>query len=133
LPVGAAAHGRRTLTSYKLIVFTDPVPGREDEYNDWYDHVHLRDVLAVPGFVAAQRFRLTMPMIGDLKSRYLAVYEFEAAIPAEVLAEIGRRAGTDQMVVIDAVDMGSASAAVFEPCSEGVFAPDAVRPGDAAS
>jgi hypothetical protein len=24
-----------------MIVFTSPVEGREDEYNDWYDNTHL--------------------------------------------------------------------------------------------
>ena len=42
---------------YNLIVLTNPVDGREDEYNDWYTNVHLDDVLKVPGVVAAQRFR----------------------------------------------------------------------------
>ena len=44
---------------YNLIVLTNPVDGREDEYNDWYTNVHLDDVLKIPGVVGAQRFRRT--------------------------------------------------------------------------
>lgn len=42
-------------------VHSNPVPGREDEYNDWYTNQHLSDVLASPGFVAAQRFEVAAP------------------------------------------------------------------------
>jgi hypothetical protein len=28
----------------QFLVFTNPVEGREDEYNEWYDNVHLGDV-----------------------------------------------------------------------------------------
>ena len=30
-----------------LVVLTNPVEGREDEYNEWYSGRHLEDVLAV--------------------------------------------------------------------------------------
>jgi len=39
-----------------LIVFTNPVEGRDDEYNDWYTNTHLPDVLKIPGITGAQRF-----------------------------------------------------------------------------
>jgi len=33
-------------------------PEREDEYNEWYSHTHLPEIRAVPGFVAARRYKL---------------------------------------------------------------------------
>ena len=39
-----------------LFVFTDPVEGKEEEYNDWYNNVHLAEVCQVEGFLSAQRF-----------------------------------------------------------------------------
>src|ERR1700704_107863 len=42
--------------TYYYLVFSNPVAGREDEYNKWYDTQHAQDVVAVPGFVTAQRF-----------------------------------------------------------------------------
>jgi hypothetical protein len=42
---------------YLMIVLTEPVPGREDEYHDWYTNRHLRDVVGLEGFQSAQRFR----------------------------------------------------------------------------
>ena len=111
------------MAKFKLIVFSDAAPGREDEYNDWYNNRHLQDVVAVPGFVSAQRFKLNKPMIGQFATRYMAIYEIEADNVEDAMAAIGARAGTDQMVVSDAIDMGSTTAGFFEVCSERVYAP----------
>ena len=35
------------MPSYKLIVMTQPVEGREQEYNDWYQGMHLPDLVSV--------------------------------------------------------------------------------------
>ncbi len=45
-------------TKHVLVVMSNPAPGKEQEYNDWYTNVHLGDVLKVPGIVSAQRFKL---------------------------------------------------------------------------
>jgi hypothetical protein len=55
--------------------------GQDEVYNDWYDNVHLPQVLAVPGVISAQRFSIEVPefakAFGEPKHRYLAVYEYE--------------------------------------------------------
>src|SRR5690606_19186746 len=51
--------------NYAYVVLSNPVPGRDQEYNDWYSNRHLADVVAVPGFVSAQRFRLVDPEAED--------------------------------------------------------------------
>ena len=66
------------MTKHLLIVVTNPVPGREQEFNRWYDGQHLDDVLKLPGFVAAQRFKLTMDSAQSLPGPYLAIYEIDA-------------------------------------------------------
>jgi hypothetical protein len=111
------------MAKYKLVVFSDAVSGREDDYNDWYNNQHLADVVAVPGFVSAQRYKLNTPMIGEFATQYMAIYEIEAEGVEAAMAAIGARAGTDQMVVSDAIDMGGTTAGFFEGCSERVFAP----------
>ena len=45
-----------TTETYYFFVFSNPVAGHEDEYNKWYNEQHAPDVVAVPGFVTAQRF-----------------------------------------------------------------------------
>jgi hypothetical protein len=67
-------------------------PGREDEYNRWYDDVHLGEVLEIPVITGAQRFELTEVQMSDEQDfRYLAVYEFdcEPAEAKEALAKAG--------------------------------------------
>jgi hypothetical protein len=61
-----------------FVVMSDPVPGREDEYNDWYSNRHLSDVLALEGFTAAQRFEFAPTHHSqEAPHRYLAIYEVE--------------------------------------------------------
>jgi hypothetical protein len=80
-----------------LLVQTEPVAGREDEYHRWYEEVHIPEVLIEQSFTAARRFELVShdqagrPIgEGDLW-RYLAVYEVEADDLAEALASVQAR------------------------------------------
>jgi hypothetical protein len=41
-----------------MTVRSNPVAGREAEFNEWYDRQHVPDLLATPTLVAAQRYRL---------------------------------------------------------------------------
>jgi hypothetical protein len=61
-----------------FVVMTDPVAGREDEYNDWYAERHLPEVLALDGFASAQRFAFAPTGRWDTAPhRYLAIYEVD--------------------------------------------------------
>jgi hypothetical protein len=65
--------------SMRLIVLTNAVEGQDEEFNEWYTTRHLNDVLAVEGFVAAQRFEFTPGKLGkEAPYRYLAIYDVEA-------------------------------------------------------
>ena len=48
---------------------------REAEFNEWYDKIHLPDVLETPGFIRATRYENTEPSEGEAK--FLATYEIE--------------------------------------------------------
>lgn len=49
-------------------------PGYEAEFNEWYDHEHIPALSAVPGVMAARRFR-----DGTGTHRYLALYHLATA------------------------------------------------------
>ena len=51
-------------------------PLRERELNDWYDNVHLPDILETPGFLRAVRYENTGP--SDGQGKYVAMYEIES-------------------------------------------------------
>jgi hypothetical protein len=49
---------------------------REDEFNKWYDEVHIPDVMTTPGLVKASRYM--SEELGSYEGgKYLAVYEIE--------------------------------------------------------
>ena len=101
------------MAHYCYIIIVNAVPGREKEFNTWYDQQHLADVLRVPGFVAARRFELAQPQSDLPGGRYLALYELETDDPQAALAELTRRAGTEQMVMSEALDASKVSATLF--------------------
>ncbi len=60
-----------------MVVQSSPAdPSQEDEYNRWYSEVHIPELLAVPGFVAARRYRVVSG--APEGHTHLAVYELEA-------------------------------------------------------
>lgn len=89
-----------------LVVFSRPLAGRDDEFNDWYTHIHLRDALRFRGSIAAQRFSLgaiqPAPLPSDFTWRYLALYEvFD---PKRFSLEHWENALTPRMKITDAFD-----------------------------
>ena len=101
---------------FTYVVFTEPVPGREDSYNDWYNNQHLGDVLAVEGFVAAQRFKIVeLDSNSQPASRYMAIYEIEADDPKAVLDRLVETALTKGMVMTDAMDTANAKTILYAP------------------
>ena len=97
---------------HTLIVFTSPADGREDEYNAWYDDIHLPEFVALPGVIAGRRFKVTSAP--DDKPTYAAVYELSAH-PDEVFAAMnaGIKDGTVHMS--DTVDNASIQVTTLKP------------------
>jgi hypothetical protein len=104
-----------------LIVFTSPAEGREDEFNDWYDNVHLAEFVALPGVVSGRRFSLA-PHSPKATASYAAIYEISVD-PAQVLQAADTAVKDGSMHMSDAVDPGSVSMSAWEPRG------DAVRSG----
>jgi hypothetical protein len=105
---------------FEYIVITRPVGDRDAEFNRWYDEIHLPEVVAVPGFVGARRFRIegTKPEEGGLPAwRYVAIYEMECEDPAPVLAELFRRAN-GEFTMTDTLDMNSVATLLVSQISE---------------
>lgn len=102
-----------------FLVFTNPVSGREDEYNTWYDHVHLADVQRVPGITSARRYGIVPtegPDAPPPAHRYLAVYELDAEADGNaVLGELIARAGGPELPLSEALDMSTLQMAVWRP------------------
>ena len=123
------------MAKYTFVVLSNPTtPAEEAEYNEWYNKTHIGDVLNVPGFAAAQRFKLADAQFpGSTQShRYLALYEIETEDPAGSLKELEKRVGSADMIMSDGIDMKGISIGLFKPVAERVLAKDVQRPRRAA-
>ena len=88
------AAARAPVKDYVLMVFTNPIPGKEAEYNDFYEHRHMPDVASVPGFVRAQRFKLAVPQLragSPPLPDYMVFYQITTDYLAGVFAEVDSR------------------------------------------
>ncbi|MDO7842189.1 DUF4286 family protein [Sphingomonas immobilis] len=100
------------MAEYKFVVFSKPAEGREDEYNRWYDERHVPDVVAIPGFTGAKRYR-RVPAEGEQPAwNYLAIYDIESDDVSAAMAALMTRAGTDAMPISEA--LGGAETHLFE-------------------
>jgi len=64
------------MAKFLLVIQTNSTDAtREAEFNEWYDNVHLPDILESPGFINATRYEDTEPAEG--KAKFIATYEIE--------------------------------------------------------
>jgi hypothetical protein len=76
-------------------------PDREQEYNTWYNEVHLPELLALDGIVSARRLR---PVDGT--GPYVALYELEGDDLQAILDNMIANAG--QLHMSDALQLDPA-------------------------
>jgi hypothetical protein len=101
------------MRKFTWVVLTNCDPNHEKEFNEWYDEVHIGDLLRIPGVVSATRSVLAaaqMSMVdGGLvlcgteaiaaKYKYLACYHIEAEDVSSVLQEVKARSNTMDMQI----------------------------------
>jgi hypothetical protein len=72
------------------IVLSQPPDGvSNEEFDAWYEG-HVPEILAVPGFISAQRYRLEANIVDPVSPatyNHLVIYEFESD-PDEAMAEL---------------------------------------------
>jgi hypothetical protein len=78
------------MARFSFVVYSNPVEGREQEYNDWYANQHLKDLLAIPGVIAARRFKISATQIAKAvpTHQYLAIYDIEAEDVSSFVKEL---------------------------------------------
>lgn len=67
---------------YVMLVFANPIPGREVEFNDWYTNTHMGDLVQLPGWMGAQRFRIITsvtprPSAAGYSHGFLIIWDLE--------------------------------------------------------
>ena len=102
------------------IVFSNPVEGKDDEFNEWYDNVHVPELLAVPGMVAAQRYNLRDAEMYHVEGgrppehRYCIIYQMEGDVDA-IMAKIREAVAEGRINMADCVDMSSWRLSFWDP------------------
>lgn len=76
------------MSKHILMVFTNPRQGCEEDFNSWYDTVHLPDVLQVAGFEAAQRFVARAGMSDALDGQGIVTYAFSAVAERQEIVSV---------------------------------------------
>ena len=72
------------MTKWVLVITTNCTDAaREAEFNEWYDKVHLPDILETPGFIKATRYENIESLEGEAK--FLAIYDIETDDIGEVM------------------------------------------------
>ncbi len=106
----------------KLIALTTPVAGREADFHDWYQNVHLPELVRFPGMLGAQRYQLTAKLMGSDSNPWLAIYDIEVDDPMAFLGAMGQAAAAGKMTQSDASDMATTYTALFTEYGERVEA-----------
>ena len=103
------------MEKHLLVSLSNPVQGREDDYNDWFDKHHLPELLDIPGFVAGQRFTLSEAQRAPAPYpfKYMAIYEIETDDIAKTIGEIG--AWQKDMTKTDTSDLARRALLVVRP------------------
>jgi hypothetical protein len=95
-----------------FIVYTNPKTDEDEAaYNDWYTNVHLPDITAIPGFIAATRYQIAPESAGNTRHRYMAIYEIADAVAVqEAMANLA--AARDSLRMADVLQRSGEGAAV---------------------
>ena len=95
-----------------VLILTEPTEGNEDEFNDYYENLHLREVLDTTALQTAQRFKLAGEAGEGCPLPYLAVYETEADNAQNVIDDLN--ATRSQRQQSDALNRRTGRVWVFE-------------------
>jgi len=105
--IGVGPHGKKL---YQFMVFANPTPGKEDEFNRWYDRIHAPVMIESGDFISAQRYAYSPVQLGGAelpKRAYMVMFTIETDDIARVLADTDRRLKLPRNVPSDALDYKS--------------------------
>ena len=106
------------MDSHVMLVFSNPIEGKEAEFNAWYEGTHIPEMLGTPGVVAARRYEVAQPEGLPVPSqKYLAVYELDGDL-ATVFAAINERGASGAISRGENTDRESVVMSVYSPRTE---------------
>jgi hypothetical protein len=102
------------------MVLASPAEGRVQDFEKWFNEVHIPDVVKVPGFLSGQLFKFHRALDGVFPTQYVAVYHVETDDLEGMFAELDRREKSGEMTFegSDAINMKSMLGAFFVPVGQ---------------
>lgn len=94
-----------------VLVLTEPASGKEAEFNRYYEHLHLDEVLATTGWDTARRFKLLDEAGSKCPLQYLALYEVDTDEPEDIINRLNETRSERQQS--DALNRQTAGVWVF--------------------
>ena len=92
------------MAKYVMVVQSKAMPGKDDEYNAWYDTTHAKEICALPGVKSCRRFDFAMSLAGGDGQPYLAIYEVETDDLMDTVGAMGQRVEAGEMSQTDSLD-----------------------------
>ena len=80
----------RQPTGVLIVMSNNADPSRDDEFNDWYEHTHIPEVLATGTYYSAVRY--TNEEAGEGEARFVAVYQTDWEDPYAAYEEMKKQA-----------------------------------------
>jgi hypothetical protein len=109
---------------YRFLVLTRPVEGHDDAFNEWYTNRHLKELLALPGFISVQRFKMVVgAQLPEGTHPYMAIYEIETDDPASVYAALRKASAEGAVSTSPAYDRPATVRAFYRPITERLVSP----------
>ena len=99
-----------------VLVLTEPTEGMEDEFNEYYEKLHLDEVLTSTGWDTARRFELVDELGGKCPLNHLAFYEVETDDSTDIIPTLNRTRSDRQQS--NSLNKKSASVWVFRETGE---------------
>ena len=103
------------MAKYLFLIMVNAVSGQDDALNAWLDDHHVDEVLAIPGFVRAERYELA-PENKDNPAqphRYMHFYEIETNDLAGVQAALAA-GGATRTPLTAALDLDTVFTAYYK-------------------
>ena len=118
---------------YYFMVYSNAAPGKEDEFNTWYDRIHAPIVIEEGDFVWTQRFELSPEQFAGtgtpaLKTRqFMVIFAIETNDIKASLVEVNKRLGLPRNVQSSSLDGSSLQAVSWKALGPPTTQQDARR------
>jgi hypothetical protein len=90
-----------------MVALSNAAEGRDEEFNDWYDNVHIPDVCSIKGVLDATRYEVESDDPAA-PQRYLTIYELDRE-GAAVMGDIVEGMSSGAFTASDTIDVSTAS------------------------